>query len=55
MTTVYVNFQIELEQLKMKFAKLEKERNDYKHAVDKLENKVQLQTIMNSFFELLQR
>ncbi len=33
-------FQEELENLKFKLDKLERERNDFKHSVDKLETKV---------------
>ncbi len=35
-------FQEELENLKFKLEKLERERNDFKHSVDKLETKVNI-------------
>ena len=38
------SLQLELEQMKTKTEKLEKERNDYKQHMDKLENRVSCQT-----------
>ena len=42
---IYLSLKVELEQIKMRLEKLEKERNDYKHACDRLETKVSVITI----------
>ncbi len=42
MELLYDCGQVELDQLSLKYGRLEKERNDLKVAVDRLENKVRL-------------
>ena len=48
-----VVIQVELEQLKLKFEKIEKERNEYKHATDKLETKVSCVLYRDEIFPLI--
>lgn len=49
------NLQQELELMKTKLEKIEKERNDYKMQMDKLENRVSCVIVINAIYNILSR